>query len=1286
MTKFKGVAASIAPMVGVGAVVIGGLTTGQVSAANECGATANGMVSCTTTTYVGSANDIDYAANGIVLTIDLNGTAVGGINAEAGAGQGNAAQGPAGSFDIVINAQNAGMIGTSNTDASGIRSNITNANSGGAAIVTMGDGHITTAGLRGRGIFARQVGLGNAMATMSGGTIDTTGIDAYGVRAFIRNSASQATASVAMTGGTIDTSAAESRGLYATNEGLGNATATLNEANGASEITTAGDNAHGIQAEVDNVASAGIAEAEMSGGEIDTDGNDAVGVYALNAGLGDATVMLSGSSTIQTDGSFAHGALANITNTNSNANAIVTMGSGVITTVGDGARGVFARQEGLGNAMATMSGGTIDTTGEHAYGVRAFIRNSASTATASVVMSGGTINTGDDGSRGLYATNEGLGDVTATLNGAASVIETTGDNAHGVQAEIDNAVSTATAAVNMTGGSIATSGVEAAGLYALNLGDGDATVTASGGAISTGVTASADLAHGAFAQTDGDGDATVTLMQTTITTDGDFAFGAFSDVTDVTSTGDALVTMTDGSITTDGYASRGLFARNDGEGNATVVLNGAGASITTLGDHSYGLLAKIRNANSGGDVAITMNGGEVTTDLADGIRAETNGTGQYDVNVTGGKVVSGSGSSAGIHTIAAAGGTIDIAAGVTIDSSASNVAIRDGDADQDGIDEIGGDVVVTTAGDITGDALLGAGNDTFNLVGGSFTGDIQADDAVSAGTDKLIWSGGTLNGGFYGGDGSDTAVISASASFAAATVLDGGVDASADSLTFDGLTAVVTGGNILNWETITVDGANISFTDTALTVGSGGLSIENSGVLDGGSAFALTGDLVIDNGSRFVSSGTSAGVYTFSGDVMNDGQMMLQNGVSGDMVTIAGDYSGTGALLVDLDTSIDSSDALIINGTYTGPTMISVNSLSGNATGNDIRVITAAGGTSVTNFTLAGGSLSIGAFDYTLGGVGNDIVLQGAVNSTGAMYEAAPVVLGGFNDMTSLQQRIAQRQWGTEKTGLSGAWLRIAGDRTDVTTSSNVGVDSNKFSIQAGVDYAIDPSATGQWVFGATAQYGKISGDIAAALGTGSIDAEGFGLGATATWYGSQGMYVDIQGQFNSVSSDYTSSANGLRAEGVHSRTYALSVETGKRIALDADRTLVPQAQLTWGTVDGGSFTDDFGTSVNLGNNESLIARLGLAYEFKDSSAVSGRDASYYVIGNLMHDFSAGNKVSVGGVDFASEAGANWGEVGMGMSLALSEGTKIYGESSYRREFGGDGRGLGLSAGLNIQW
>jgi fibronectin-binding autotransporter adhesin len=153
----------------------------------------------------------------------------------------------------------------------------------------------------------------------------------------------------------------------------------------------------------------------------------------------------------------------------------------------------------------------------------------------------------------------------------------------------------------------------------------------------------------------------------------------------------------------------------------------------------------------------------------------------------------------------------------------------------------------------------------------------------------------------------------------------------------------------------------------------------------------------------------------------------------------------------------------------------------------------------------------------------------------------------------------------------------------------------------------------------------------------------------------------------------------------VHSLTHALSVETGKRIALDAHRALVPQAQLTWGTVDGGNFTDYLGTTVDLGSNESLIGRIGLAYEFKDSSVVSGRAANYYVTGNLLHDFSAGHSVSVGGVEFASETGANWAEIGMGMSVALSEGTKIYGESSYRREFGGDGLGLGISAGLNFQ-
>jgi fibronectin-binding autotransporter adhesin len=172
------------------------------------------------------------------------------------------------------------------------------------------------------------------------------------------------------------------------------------------------------------------------------------------------------------------------------------------------------------------------------------------------------------------------------------------------------------------------------------------------------------------------------------------------------------VTVTGGTVTATGSGTLGAFARNQGAGAASVFVSGD-SIITSSGQDAFGIV--------------------------------TVGT-TYAVQVDGtASVTGGTGSGTAIYTVSAAdsSGTIAIGANATVDGSSGAAGIRDDD----------GNTIVTTAGTVIGDAILGLGNDEFNLTGGTYTGDIYGDGTTSTaddGDDTFNWTGGDLNSGFFG--------------------------------------------------------------------------------------------------------------------------------------------------------------------------------------------------------------------------------------------------------------------------------------------------------------------------------------------------------------------------------------------------------------------------------------------------------------------------------------------------------------------------------------------------------
>lgn len=334
-------------------------------------------------------------------------------------------------------------------------------------------------------------------------------------------------------------------------------------------------------------------------------------------------------------------------------------------------------------------------------------------------------------------------------------------------------------------------------------------------------------------------------------------------------------------------------------------------------------------------------------------------------------------------------------------------------------------------------------------------------------------------------------------------------------------------------------------------------------------------------------------------------------------------------------------------------------------------------------------------------------------------YEAYSRALLGLMEMPTLQQRVGNRYWsgpgalqiaqgdgpGTEPPPSpesqsliqeNGVWGRIVGfhgsiDPDRSTTNSRSKIDI--FKLQAGIDGLLHEDEDGKLIGGITAHYGHGRSRISSFYGDGKIDTDAYGLGATLTWYGNEGFYIDAQGEVSWFQSDLSSLlANRSLIDGNDGFGYALSIETGKRLQRDEDWTLTPQAQLVYSSVDFDDFTDTFGAPVSLDRADSLRGRLGLSLDreraWVDDDGFINR-LHGYGIANLYYEFLGDRRVNVAETTLINRDDRFWGGLGLGFTRNWEDDKySIYGEGlvTTSMENFGDSYGLKGILGLRVRF
>ncbi len=545
------------------------------------------------------------------------------------------------------------------------------------------------------------------------------------------------------------------------------------------KVVTIGAKAHGVQVGAKGSNADGADKSVINlidNVVVTTNGNDSFALHAIDGGV------INGAAQIETKGTNGFGAFAESYST-------INMTGGSITTTGSRGYGLLANND------RNAQGGVINATDVTVSTSKSWTFGAYAKANGTIVLNGGGINTTGERAFGILSSTGGT--VTSSAD-----ITTTGLKAHGVQAGEDAA--NRDGVVNLTGGTIKTSGSDAFGLHALV-----------GGTISA-------------------------IGNVTVNTTGTNGFGAFAE-------SDSSIVLDGTTIRTSGTGGYGLVANND---KATVggIISANDVNVIVAGEST-----EVARAEKGGVISISNS--YLESSNAAGIRLLDNAT------VTLNETTLVSALETFVSKLDQAGQTQNITLGQGTVATQNNGTLLLVDRSVDGADGV---VQLT----------LGAGSTS--------QGDIIDEGAkTTGGTDVTLDEGanwaGLLHGvrnffGFQGG----------SVDFEGEANVAGNLNGTGTSYSFSSQGGTI-GGNVNLADGSSTTGGSI---DNRIVVG-GDVNVDDTSILGGN--WRVGGDL---NNSGTLSPGNSIGRVDIGGDLNLTPSSVYQVDVDlsgdADLVTVAG--------------------------------------------------------------------------------------------------------------------------------------------------------------------------------------------------------------------------------------------------------------------------------------------------------------------------------------------------------------------------------------------------------------
>ncbi len=288
-----------------------------------------------------------------------------------------------------------------------------------------------------------------------------------------------------------------------------------------------------------------------------------------------------------------------------------------------------------------------------------------------------------------------------------------------------------------------------------------------------------------------------------------------------------------------------------------------------------------------------------------------------------------------------------------------------------------------------------------------------------------------------------------------------------------------------------------------------------------------------------------------------------------------------------------------------------------------------------------------GKYDWVIGSLGKT-----TVNSVDVMSGSHRVAYGAWVEGNgTLRQRLGELQSGAD----NGVWARMFGGK--------LGGDefTNKYkTYQFGYD-----AQAGDWLVGAAYEYSDGSLNYTSGSGKNKIGA----VSLYGTLQGKDNSALDIVVKRGRIYGDMDIYGKYSDQGDYSTDATSIGVEYSKRFDGGNNVYFEPQAQLTFGRIDGYDYISNKGVKVAYDDLNSFIGRLGIVA----GKAFSRGDV--YVKASVLHEFSGNSSVAMlaaNGESYSADKdyGDTWLEVGIGGNITLGKNCELYGD--VERSFGGD--------------
>ncbi|EOX2565086.1 autotransporter outer membrane beta-barrel domain-containing protein [Escherichia coli] len=743
-----------------------------------------------------------------------------------------------------------------------------------------------------------------------------------------------------------------------------------------------------------------------------------------------------------------------------------------------------------------------------------------------------------------------------------------------------------------------------------------------------------------------------------------------------------------------GGSATSTTINSDGQQN---VFSGGSATSTTIN-------AGLQYVSSGGSAtSTTINGGRQDV-YSNGSATSTtinNGGGQA-VN-SGGSATSTTINSGGWQAVYSGGS----ATSTTINSG-GQLSVFSGSA-VDITQNSGGAIETDTSSDLSGTNAKGS----FSIAGGSANnmllengGSLMVLDGHQA-SDTTVGSYGTLG------------VVSGSVLRGTTTLLDksrlaGDVVTNEGNLYFLNNSAATFIGTLTGTGSLTQAGGNTRF--------SGQLSQDGGIILQSGAAMTMDAlqakanvttwsgtTLTLDNGSILTGSvtgdNTGAGDMTVKGASVwhpdgdsTVGALTLDNGtvdfhpltttrltpVFRAVSLTAGSLSGNGRFLMNTDIASHTGDILNVTGNASGNFVLDIKNTGREpvSAGTPLQVVHTGSGDAA--FTLNGGKVDAGTWEYYLSKENTDWYLKadasqpgtdnpGANNpeppvrhtttSADAVLDMATAPVYVFNsELQSLRFRHGDVMQNTRSPG--GVWGRYTGSDNRISGGAGAGYSLSQSGMETGGDTVFELSDS-RLAVGAFVSYtdNSISHNRGGSSTVGST-----GGGLYATWFDNDGYYVDGVIKVNRFSNELrTRMSDGTAVKGdYHQNGFGGSLEAGRTFSLNENTWIQPYIRSTAFRAEAKDISLDNGMKAKAGATKSLQGEAGVNLGM--NLEIAGTVVRPYLTTAVSHEFSDNNRVRINDrYDFTNDISGTTGKYGAGVSAQLTANAGVWAEASYQK-------------------